>query len=104
MHGKHSIDFGFQYDRQTFNELGNQLSRGNFVFQSQRHCGGQRPGNPGCRIPAPASPIFCSASFTHRCMRCPIAQANYERNVEAYYFDDNYKLPPKLTDFRRPAL
>ncbi len=28
VHGKHSFDFGFQYERQTFNELGNQFSRG----------------------------------------------------------------------------
>ena len=34
VHGKHSIDLGFQYERQTFNELGNQFSRGNFVFQA----------------------------------------------------------------------
>ena len=28
---KHSIDLGFAYERQTFNELGNQFSRGSFT-------------------------------------------------------------------------
>ena len=37
--GKHSMDFGFQYDRMTFNELGNQQSRGNFRLPEKRHCG-----------------------------------------------------------------
>ncbi len=32
--GKHSISFGFQYERQTFNELGNQFSRGSFTTQA----------------------------------------------------------------------
>ncbi len=32
--GKHSIDLGFDYDRQGFSELGNQFSRGVFNAQS----------------------------------------------------------------------
>ena len=28
--GKHSMRFGFEYNRQTFNQLGNQFSRGQF--------------------------------------------------------------------------
>ena len=28
--GKHSLRFGFEYNRQTFNQLGNQFSRGQF--------------------------------------------------------------------------
>ena len=28
--GKHSLRLGFEYNRQTFNQLGNQFSRGQF--------------------------------------------------------------------------
>ena len=31
--GKHTFRFGFEYTRQNFNQVGNQFSRGNFVFQ-----------------------------------------------------------------------
>ncbi len=31
--GKHSFRFGFEYNRQTFNQLGNQFSRGQFFAQ-----------------------------------------------------------------------
>jgi len=31
--GKHSLRFGFEYNRQTFNQLGNQFSRGQFSSQ-----------------------------------------------------------------------
>ena len=37
VHGKHSFSFGFQYERQTFNELGNQFSRGGIHHPGQRH-------------------------------------------------------------------
>ena len=30
--GKHTVRFGFEYNRQNFNQVGNQFSRGNFVF------------------------------------------------------------------------
>jgi hypothetical protein len=31
--GKHSFKFGFEYDRQNFNQLGNQYSRGQYSYQ-----------------------------------------------------------------------
>ena len=33
IHGKHTFRFGFEYNRQHYNQVGNQFSRGNFVFQ-----------------------------------------------------------------------
>ncbi len=42
--GKHSMDFGFQYDGMTFSELGNQQSRGNFVFQRNATTAVSAPG------------------------------------------------------------
>ena len=43
--GKHSFRGGFEFTRQNFNQVGNQFSRGNFVFQpnatqSPTHTGG----------------------------------------------------------------
>jgi len=31
--GKHTFRFGFEYNRQNFNQVGNQFSRGQFTFQ-----------------------------------------------------------------------
>src|SRR5262249_31876626 len=33
VHGKHTFRFGFEYNRQNYNQVGNQFSRGQFVFQ-----------------------------------------------------------------------
>ena len=43
--GKHSLKLGFEYDRQNFNQLGNQYSRGQYSYspnatQSAAHTGG----------------------------------------------------------------
>src|SRR5258708_17844285 len=31
--GKHTFKFGFEFDRQNFNQIGNQYSRGQYSFQ-----------------------------------------------------------------------
>src|SRR3989441_10111916 len=33
IHGKHTFRFGFEYNRQNYNEVGNQFTRGQFSFQ-----------------------------------------------------------------------
>src|SRR5262249_46514981 len=33
VHGAHTFRFGFEYNRQNYNQVGNQFSRGQFVFQ-----------------------------------------------------------------------
>ena len=96
VHGKHSIDLGFQYERQIFNELGNQESRGNFGFLP----------NATAQVTAPGSTVkgtgsafadFLLGEIQNSTYAVSIAQANYVRNVEAAYVDDNVKLTPKLT-------
>ena len=47
--GKHSMDFGAQYDRMTYNEVGNQESRGAFVFQRNATAEVTCTGDPGCK-------------------------------------------------------
>jgi len=34
VHGKHTFGFGGEYNRQNFNQVGNQFSRGVFTFQA----------------------------------------------------------------------
>ena len=94
VHGKHSMDLGFQYDRQTFNELGNQFSRGVFNFQpyatATYDANGKASGGSGLAD-------FLLGDVHDSTYAVQIAQANYVRNVEAAYFDDVYKITPRLT-------
>ena len=45
--GRHTIGMGAEYDRQHFNEVGNQFSRGQFAFQANTH---QEPGEQHRRL------------------------------------------------------
>ena len=96
VHGKHSVDVGFQYERQIFNELGNQESRGNFGFLANATA---EVSSPGTTVPGTGSAFadFLLGEIQNSTYAVSIAQANYVRNVEAAYVDDNIKLTPKLT-------
>ena len=88
--GKHTIRFGFEYTRQNFDQVGNQFSRGNFVFQpnatqSPTHTGGD------------AFAEFLLGDLYQSTVAVAIASANYQRNAEAAFVDDTYKITPKLT-------
>ena len=88
--GKHTFRFGFEYTRQNFNQVGNQFSRGNFVFQpnatqSPTHAGGD------------AFAEFLLGDLYQSTVAVAIASANYQRNTETAFADDTYKITPKLT-------
>ena len=88
--GKHTLRFGFEYDRQNFNQVGNQFSRGNFVFQpnatqSSAHTGGD------------AFAEFLLGDLYQSTVAVAIASANYQRNAEAAFIDDTYKITSKIT-------
>jgi hypothetical protein len=88
--GKHTFRFGFEYDRQNFNQVGNQFSRGNFVFQpnatqSPTHTGGD------------AFAEFLLGDLYQSTVAVAIANAAFQRNAEAAFVDDTYKVTPKLT-------
>jgi len=88
--GKHTFRFGFEFTRQNFDQVGNQFSRGNFVFQpnatqSPTHTGGD------------AFAEFLLGDLYQSTVAVAIASANYQRNTEAAFFDDTYKIAPKLT-------
>jgi hypothetical protein len=94
--GKHSLDFGFQWDRIVYNEYGNQEERGNFVFQNNATAG---VSSPGTLIPQTGSGFadFLLSDVYASTYAVSVAQANYVTNALAFYVDDNYKMLPNLT-------
>jgi len=88
--GKHTFRAGFEYNRQNFDQVGNQFSRGQFVFQpnatqSPTHTGGD------------AFAEFLLGDLYQSTVAVAIASANYQRNAEAAFFDDTFRITPKLT-------
>jgi hypothetical protein len=94
--GRHSMDFGFQYDRMTFNEVGNQESRGAFIFQRNATAEVSSPGTLVANTGSGFADFLLGDVYTST-YAVSIANANYVLNAEAFYFDDNYKLLPNLT-------
>lgn len=96
VHGKHSLDLGFQFERQTFNELGNQFSRGNFTFQANATAQISSPGKAVANTGSAYADFLLGQLYTTT-YAVQIAQADYKRNVEGAYIDDNFKVTPKLS-------
>lgn len=94
---KHSLRLGFEYNRQTFNQLGNQFSRGQ--FSSQPLATALASGVPGKVTLSQGDSLadFLLGNLYQSTVAVAVANANFVRNVEAAYVDDNYKLSPKLT-------
>lgn len=94
--GKHSLRIGFEYSRQTFNQLGNQFSRGQFSSQPLTTAfnsgSGSSPLSGG-----DALADFLLGNLYQSTVAVAVAKANYVRNVEAAYVDDTYKILPNLT-------
>src|SRR5436190_2192053 len=91
VHGKHTFAFGFEYDRQNFNQLGNQFSRGVFTFQPFT-----------TRNPVDGSGGYGFAEFLLGNLfvstnAAAVANAKFQRNVEHMFVDDTWKIRPKLT-------
>jgi hypothetical protein len=91
--GRHSLRLGFEYNRQTFNQLGNQFSRGQFSSQpltSSFFTGGALTGGDSMAD-------FLLGNLRQSTVAVAVANANYVRNVESAYVDDTYKISPKVT-------
>ena len=95
--GKHSLRIGFEYNRQTFNQLGNQFSRGQFssgpfatALQTGTAPSATLSGGDGMAD-------FLLGNLYQSTVAVAVADANYVRNVQAYYVDDTYKILPNLT-------
>jgi hypothetical protein len=88
--GKHTFKFGFEYNRQNFDTLGNQFLRGQFTFQpnatqSLTHTGGD------------AFAEFLLGDMYDSTVAFQDAVANFQRNAFALFADDTWKITPKLT-------
>jgi hypothetical protein len=91
--GKHSMRFGFEYSRQTFNQLGNQFSRGQFFVKPLATAFSNGTSLSG----GDALADFLLGDLYQSVVAVAVANANYVRNVQAYYLDDTYKVRPNLT-------
>jgi hypothetical protein len=88
--GKHTFKFGFEYQRDNFNTLGNQFLRGQYTFQpnatqSLTHTGGD------------AFAEFLLGDMFDSTVAYQDAVANFQRNDFSLYADDTWKITPKLT-------
>ena len=89
-HGKHALRFGFEYSRQNFNQIGNQFSRGQFVFQPNATQSSTKTGGD-------AFAEFLLGDLYQSVVAVALATANFQRNAEAVFADDTWKLTPKVT-------
>jgi hypothetical protein len=91
VHGKHAFAFGFEYDRQNYNQVGNQFSRGVFNFQANStkdpvtHTGGYGFAD------------FLLGDIFQSTNAVAVANAKFQRNVEHAFVDDTWKMTHKLT-------
>lgn len=97
--GKHSLRLGFEYDRQTFNQLGNQFSRGQFFSEPISTALETKNPSTGAVALSGGDSLadFLLGNLSQATVAVAVANANYVRNLQAYYADDTYKILPKLT-------
>ena len=88
--GKHSFRFGFEYNRQNFNQMGNQFSRGQFAFQPNATQSSSKTGGD-------AFAEFLLGDLYNSIVAVALANAQYQLNAEAAFVDDTWKVTPRLT-------
>ena len=91
IHGKHTFAFGGEYNRQNFNQLGNQFSRGVFTFQATATT------NPANGSGGYAFAEFLLGRIFVSTNAAAVADAKFKRNVFHAFIDDTWKVTPKLT-------
>ena len=89
-HGKHSLRMGFEYNRQNFNQIGNQFSRGQFSFQAYATQSSAKAGGD-------AFADFLLGDIYTSVVAVALATAKFQRNTEAAFIDDTWKITPKVT-------
>ncbi len=89
--GKHTVGFGAEYDRQHFNEVGNQFSRGVFTFQANA------TKNPVDNSGGYAFAEFLLGRMFVSTNAAAVADAKFVRNVFHAFVDDSWKMTSKVT-------
>ena len=90
VHGKHAFRLGFEYSRQNFNQIGNQFSRGQFAFQPNATQSSSKTGGD-------AFAEFLLGDIYQSTVAVALANAKFQRNAEAAFVDDSWKLTPRFT-------
>jgi Carboxypeptidase regulatory-like domain len=94
--GKHAFKFGFEYDRQNFNQLGNQYSRGQYSFQPNATQSAKDPvtGKP---TGGDAFAEFLLGDVYQATLAVAAANVLFQRSAYAAFVDDTWKITPKFT-------
>jgi len=90
VHGNHALALGFEYDRQNYNQIGNQFSRGVFTFQPNTTWSPSKTGGN-------AFAEFLLGNLWVSTNAVAIANAKFQRNMESTFVDDTWKVTPNLT-------
>ena len=88
--GKHTFRFGFEYNRQNYNQVGNQFSRGSFTFQPNATQDAAKTGGYGFAE-------FLLGDLFSSTVAVAVANAQFQRNAEAAFIDDTWKISSKVT-------
>jgi len=100
-HGKHSFKFGFEYDRQNFNQIGNQYPRGQYAFNANSTVGYTTDPVTKKQVAisgtGDAFAEFLLGAPFQSTVAIAAADAKFQRNMEAAFIDDTWKVTPKLT-------
>jgi len=88
--GKHTLRFGFEYNRQNFNQIGNQFSRGQFAFQPNATQSSSKTGGD-------AFAEFLLGDIYQSTVAVALANAKFQRNAVAAFIDDTWKITTRLT-------
>jgi hypothetical protein len=88
--GKHSFKFGFEYDRQNFNQFGNQYSRGQYAFQPNATRSASNTGGDSFAE-------FLLGDIYQATVAVAAANVLFYRNNWATFVDDTWKVTSKLT-------
>jgi hypothetical protein len=89
--GKHTFKFGFEYNRQNFDQEGNQYLRGGFTFSPNA------TQDPLTKAGGDAFAEYLLGYIFQSTTALQIAKMADVRNVEAAFVDDTWKITPKLT-------
>jgi len=91
LRGKHSFRFGGEVRRDRYNQRGNEFSRGSFEFN------GQYSSNPATRKGGDSTADLLVGALSRAESTIATAFAQFRATSMYYYFDDTYRMTPKLT-------
>lgn len=90
--GTHTIKFGGEFRREQFNQIGNQMPRGRFYFQSKATFD---PANRAVTGHAFGDYLLGHVRQAERALG--IANTLFRRSVLSFYVEDTWRITPKLT-------